>query len=92
MHQQITKTMFQTAFHDCGRRNHFSYEGLSALYDWLEECNPDMELDVIALCCEYSEEPIKDVLENYNLDSIDELEQETCVIWKDEENVLYAVY
>ena len=50
---------FQRAFIDYGRANQFSNEGLDGLYEYLEEAFNDMgeeyELDVIALCCEYSE-------------------------------------
>jgi hypothetical protein len=42
-----------------GRENQFSCEGLEALYDYLtdmeEDTGEEVELDVIALCCEYSE-------------------------------------
>jgi len=50
---------FQRAFIDYGRATQFSNEGLDGLYEYLEEAFNDMgeeyELDVIALCCEYSE-------------------------------------
>jgi hypothetical protein len=50
---------FQRAFIDFGRGNQFSNEGLDGLYEYLEEAFDDTgeeyELDVIALCCEFSE-------------------------------------
>ena len=56
-------------------KNNFSYEGLKALYEELEqvaECmdNGTVELDVVAICCDYSEfENFKDFQEQYsNLD------------------------
>ena len=40
-------------------RNNFTYNGLEALYDYLEQLSEDIgqeiEFDMIALCCEYSE-------------------------------------
>ena len=43
------------------RPNNFSIEGLRALFAWLEEVEEDsgyeMELDVIALCCDWEEYP-----------------------------------
>ena len=40
-------------------KDNFSYEGKRALFDYLEQISEDMgediELDPIALCCEYSE-------------------------------------
>ena len=56
-------------------KNNFSYEGLRALYEELEqvaECmdNGTIELDVIAICCNYTEfENFKEFQEQYsNLD------------------------
>lgn len=92
MKQTITKSDFHDAFIRMGRKKDISYEARSALYDWLEELEPEYELDVIALCCEFSEDSIKNVLENYNLESLDELNDNTIVIWHDDENVLYQAY
>ena len=40
-------------------KNNFSYDGLGALFDYIEELEhdigEDIEFDPIALCCEYSE-------------------------------------
>ena len=55
MIQTITEQKFVDAFLHAGRGKQFSYEGKLALYDWLEESMPDYELDVIGLCCEFSE-------------------------------------
>ncbi|MDY0282413.1 MAG: hypothetical protein RBR35_17840 [Salinivirgaceae bacterium] len=59
MKQTVTKSAFIDAFRNAGREDNFSYEGLCALFDWLEELGEDtgqeVELDVIALCCEFSE-------------------------------------
>jgi len=37
------------------RSANFSVEGRKALFDFFEEQDPAMELDVIAICCEFSE-------------------------------------
>ncbi|MCD6162597.1 MAG: hypothetical protein J7K40_09325 [candidate division Zixibacteria bacterium] len=56
MKQTVSLGDFRDAFQKMGRGDNFSYEGLEALYDFLEECEgEDYELDVIALCCAYSE-------------------------------------
>lgn len=63
---------FRDAFHRMGRADQFSYEGLRILFDYLEEMERDigeeLELDVIALCCDYSEDTIESIAENYRLD------------------------
>lgn len=49
---------FEQAFKSI-RPNNFSYEGLKALFNWLEDCEDqtgeEIELDVIALCCDFTE-------------------------------------
>ena len=59
MIQTINEYDFTTAFHKMGRGEQFTYEGLNALYDYLEDLGDDIgeqiELDVIAFCCEYAE-------------------------------------
>ena len=91
MIQTINEYQFADAFHKAGRGNQFSHEGLKALYDDLiiyEESSGDpIELDVIALCCDYSEyESLKDFQEDYGDDyqSIDEIGQATTVIMIDD--------
>ena len=59
MIQSINSYDFERAFVQMGRGDQFSYEGKKALFDYLEQYEDDtgeqVELDVIALCCEYSE-------------------------------------
>ena len=60
MKQTVSESMFRDAFLMSNERKEtFSYEGLTALYNYLTEledgCSEEMELDVIALCCEYTE-------------------------------------
>lgn len=42
-----------------GRKDHFSYDGLGALFDWMEafedETATEMEFDCISICCDFSE-------------------------------------
>lgn len=66
MKQTINLYQFRDAFTAHNRTN-FSYEGLGALFDWLESYEDDtgeeLELDVIALCCDWTE---YDDLADYN--------------------------
>ena len=68
MKQTVNMYDFERAFKNCDRDN-FSYEGLKALFEYLEEyedsTGEELELDVIALCCEYAE---YDSLKEYNDD------------------------
>jgi len=79
---------FRRAFADYDRADQFSYEGLNALFEWLEELADDTgtpyELDVIGLCCEFTEySDLEEVQHNYisiDIDSIDDLRDYTIVI------------
>ena len=66
-----TASQFRDQFAQCGRKDQFSYEALGLLFDYLEEIDPDMELDVIAICCDYSEESAADIARNYSIDMND---------------------
>jgi hypothetical protein len=79
---------FRRAFSDYDRANQFSYEGLEALFEWLDELSTDTgtpyELDVIGLCCEFTEySDFSEIQETYSLtdiESIEDLRDYTSVI------------
>jgi len=69
MIQTINVSDFRAAFHSMGRKDQFSYEGLGALFEYLEDFDGGgYELDVIALCCDYSEDSPEDIAEAYGID------------------------
>lgn len=59
MKHTVSEYDFERAFVDANRSNNFSYEGKKALFEYLEQYGEDVgeevELDVIALCCDYNE-------------------------------------
>jgi hypothetical protein len=59
---------FRNAFPNAGRGDHFTYEALELLFDYLEEIDPEMELDVIAICCDYSEDMPEEIADSYSID------------------------
>tara|TARA_R100001440_G_scaffold9986_1_gene18364 strand:- start:522 stop:824 length:303 start_codon:yes stop_codon:yes gene_type:complete len=88
MKQSINEYQFRDAFHKMGRGEQFSYDGLKALYDYLEQLGDntgeEIELDVIALCCEYAEyQCLEDFQKDYgkrHYKSIEDIEERTTVI------------
>ena len=74
MKQSIGLSQFTDEFMSI-RPNNFSYEGLSILFDYLEEyeqsCGTEIELDVIALCCDFSEEHYLDIANSCDIDLSD---------------------
>jgi hypothetical protein len=62
------------------RPNNFSYEGLGILFEYLEQYEEDtgeeLELDVIALCCDFSEEDFTDIAKSYDIELDEEADEE----------------
>ena len=89
---------FERAFKNFERDN-FSYDGLKALFEYLEEyeegTGEEVELDVIALCCEYME---YDSLKEYNDDygtkysEIDAIQDDTTLIKIDDNSFIIQQY
>lgn len=71
MIQTINLSQFRDAFHQMGRGEQFSYEALEVIFDYLEECDDSMELDVIAICCDFEEAHYSDVIGRYDTDILD---------------------
>ena len=69
MKTTVNISQFRDAFRQCGRQDQFSYEALGLLFDYFEELEDstgqEIELDPIAICCEYSEDSPADILKNY---------------------------
>jgi len=58
-------SQFRDAFRQADRQDQFSYEALNMLYEYFEDVDPDMELDVIAICCDYTEDSAADIFNTY---------------------------
>ena len=73
MKQTINLYQFREAFMHANRKDQFSYEGLELLFGYLEEIDPDYELDVIAVCCDFSELSDIDIRAQYKIDTDDDV-------------------
>jgi hypothetical protein len=83
----ITKTIyendFRTAFENI-RPNNFTYDGIKALYDYLEEYSEstgeNVELDVIAICCDFTEYvDMEEIAKNYS--ELKDIEDDERLEW-----------
>ncbi len=96
MKQSIGLNQFQDAFKNMGREDQFSRAGLRVLFEHLEqyedETGEEIELDIIALCCDYTESSIADILRDHCLESLEELQDQTTVIMVDDETVIYGAF
>lgn len=86
MYEQVTFYRFRDQF-SIIRPENFSYKGLTALYDylieWEEDSGEQIELDVIALCCDFQEfQDIKEIFDYYGIDedsmTDEQLEEYVC--------------
>ena len=79
MKQTVNLYEFRDAFRSI-RPDNFSYEGLAVLFDYLEQLGEDIgeeiELDVIAICCDFSEDTWEGIAENYGLELDPEADDE----------------
>jgi hypothetical protein len=90
MKQTISANQFVDAFQSL-RPDNFSYEGLQALYNYLEEYRwrriDRGRLDVIALCCDFTEwENLKVMQNNYSsgsetMETMEDIEDDTTTIY-----------
>jgi hypothetical protein len=76
MKQDINLYQFRDAFRDYGRGDQFTYQGLGVLFESLEQYGEgsfgiEVCLDVIALCCDFSEESWEDIASYYSIDLSD---------------------
>ena len=101
---------FINEFKAYNRMGNFSIKGLHILFESLEQtaidCEKNIELDVIALCCEYNEDSIADIINNYDIDLRECFEEDVIVVvteylqdntficgqYEDDYGVTYFVY
>lgn len=74
-------SQFRDQFHRCGRGDQFSYEALGMIFDYLNDCGSDVELDVVGVCCEFSEDMAESIAEDCSIDTegLNEAEIESAV-------------
>ena len=72
MKQTVDFQTFRDTFRAYDRMDNFSREGMEVLFDYLEQYEQDsgeeLELDVIALCCDFGEDTAEGIIQNYSID------------------------
>lgn len=91
MYQTVnTVSTFRDEFRACGRADNFSYEALGLLFDYFEayemDTGEEIELDVVSICCDFSEDSPENIRDQYGIDGDDEAE----VIATLEDNCAYV--
>ena len=89
---------FRDAFHQAGRSNQFSHDGLRVLFEYLEEyedsTGSEVELDVIGLCCDFNESTFEEIARDYgyNLEGEDDDEKrENLIDWLSDRTLVCGV-
>lgn len=107
MIKTITEWDFVKSFDDVNRSSNFSVAGRKALFNWFTELEEDcgmenqMELDPIAVCCEYSEyADINELKQDYSVpedcedddEALDYFRNETIVLELDNGGLIIQSY
>ena len=100
MFTNITRSEFSDTFTQSDTyKNNFSYDGLTALYEWHNDLEEDtgepIQFDMIGICCDFNEyESLDKFNEDYgkNFKTIDEIAEETTVIKIDDERFIIQAY
>lgn len=109
MQTSVNFSDFCDAFRDMDRNDNFSYAGKRALFNYLEQYEEDtgcaVELDVIALCCEYYEQDLDGIINDYSIDVTDAedddekadiveeyLQNNTCLVARLGTDFVYAAF
>lgn len=71
--QTLSKYSFIDAFKQSPtRKDQFSYEALEAIFEYMEEYSVNtgeaLELDIVAICCEWSEMAWEEAAATYDID------------------------
>ena len=80
--KQINKNNFIDAFRGSETyKDNFTYEGLQALYTYIDDLSDDIgeniELDIIALCCDYSQfDSAMEAMEQYQPEDMPTVDEE----------------
>ena len=95
MKQSVNFSAFVDAFHAYDRYNSYGYEALKVIFEYLEEYEDEtcqeIDLDVIAICCDYSSEHYTAIASNYSIDleGLDDDEAKQAVIEYIQDNSAY---
>ena len=97
MKRTIDKYDFTQAFEDMGRGNQFSPAALEVLFDFFDdyerETGKEVELDVIGICCEFTEyENIEQYNSDYGTDheAMSDIDETTIIAIDDESFIIQA--
>jgi hypothetical protein len=87
--QTINKHSFIDAFKQSSRKEQFSYEALEAIFEYLDQLSEDVgniELDIVSVCCDWSEMTAEEVIRSYP----DEFDPQDLSIMSEEDTLQWV--
>jgi hypothetical protein len=85
MYITVTESVFRDYFHSI-RPDNFSYDALGILFEFFDD--EDIELDVIAICCDFIEADADDIRADYNLNEEYYLDDESVKDWLEKQTLV----
>ena len=80
----LDRAGFRREFEDYGRQDNFSPAALDALYDYFEDyadcIDAPFMVDVIGICCDWGEYTLKEALEEFDVEDMEELDDYTILV------------
>ena len=107
MKTTVSNHDFIEAFRAYGRLDNFSFEALDLLFAYFEEyeesTGEEIELDVVAICCDFNEDTVQGIADSYGLELPEDedehreavrayLEAHTTVVGETASGFVYAVF
>lgn len=106
MFTRVNLSDFRDAFRSAGRKDQFSYDGLRVIFEYLEEYEEStgepIELDIIAICCDYAEMTPEEIMAAYDIPggegyfddprkiALKYLEYRTIIVGVTDETIVFA--
>jgi hypothetical protein len=106
MKQSVNFSQFVDAFNAYDRYDSFGYDGLRVIFDALEQYEEDtgeeIELDVIAICCDFNMLTIDEIIQYYSIDIdpdgdkedqvMEYLQDNTWVLGETDDSIVFQVF
>ena len=94
LYTDVNLNDFVDAFEKMDRGTQFSRDGLKAIYNYITDTEDDdllIKLDVIAICCAFSEYTTQEALEQYPYKDIEALKYHTHHLITDDDNKIIII-
>lgn len=92
LYKKLTFQDFCDEFQRKGRDGNYSYEAKRLIFDYLNDSEDNVQLDVIAICCDFVEASVQDSHDDDIDNLVDCLNDHTTVIGVTDASIVYFNY